>query len=526
MRDAVPIVHSAPADQPVLLSGDGEGIVDAAAAGIVDGRALVLETGALSAKQLRQQLRRDADLVLTDSNRRRNQQFFAGVRDNNGYTERAGQDSSSAEFRLDPFPQSGDTTRTIVEQHGGTVDATGYVTPTDRPVKAVDGIPQTSWLVSGSDVVGQQLTIHSEAEQTVDHVTLHQAPIPGGGRSIAGITLHFDQGDPVTATLDASSFAPEGQTISFPSRTAKVLAVTIDSVDVPSANSRNGIGFSEVEFGDTRVGETVRLPLDLTERAGTAATGHRLDVVLARLRNDPAGRLDEELHLDRRFVLPDARSYLLSGTARVEPNATDPAIDTALGTTAPGTQYTSSSHLYGDADAHASRAFDGDPDTAWTSGLGSAVGQWIGASTPAPVTFDHLDLTVVADREHSVPTKVTLLADGAPVRTLQLPTITRGALGTSETVELRFDSVTTSNLQLRVDDIDPKITVPDAQSNPVLLPVSVSEAAIAGVPRPAAPPRDRLRMPQRSRAGGRATVPGRDPGCERRCPPRARRRRV
>ena len=115
-----------------------------------------------------------ADLVLTDSNRRRNQQFFAGVRDNSGYTERAGQDSSTDEFRLDPFPQSGDDGRTVVEQHGGTVDGTDYVTPSDRPSKAVDGDPRTAWLVDGSDVVGQHITITADHPQTIDHITLAQ----------------------------------------------------------------------------------------------------------------------------------------------------------------------------------------------------------------------------------------------------------------------------------------------------------------------------------------------------------------
>src|SRR5262249_54964703 len=150
VKDAIPIVHSAPTTQPVLLAGDGEGIVDAAAAGLLDGRSLVLETGALDQKQLRAQLRQGADLVLTDSNRRRNQQFFSGVRDNSGYTERAGQDSSTDEFHLDPFPQSGDDGRTVVEQHGGTVDGTAYVNPSDRPSQAFDGDPRTAWLVDGS----------------------------------------------------------------------------------------------------------------------------------------------------------------------------------------------------------------------------------------------------------------------------------------------------------------------------------------------------------------------------------------
>ena len=65
----------------------------------------------------------------------------------------------------------------------------------------------------------------------------------------------------------------------------------------------------------------MRLPVTLAKDVGRAADGHRLDVVLSRLRNDPSRRLDEELTLDRRFVLPDARSFLLSGTARIEPSA-------------------------------------------------------------------------------------------------------------------------------------------------------------------------------------------------------------
>ncbi len=486
VRDAIPIVHSAPAAQPVLLAGDAEGIVDAAAAGILDGRALVLETGALTTKQLRQQLARQADVVLTDSNRRRNQQFFVGVRDNNGYTERAGQDSSTSEFRLEPFPQSGDSTRTVVEQHGGTVDATDYVTPSDRPMKAVDGNPRTAWLVTGH-VVGQHLVIHSEHDQTIDHVTLQQWPVGAADRSVAQVKLTFDHGDPVTATLDPSSFAAGGQTISFPTRTARQLDVEIESVNVPSDKSTNSVGFSEVGFGDTRIRETVRLPLDVTRRAGAAVDGHRLDVVLSRLRNDPSGRLDEELDLDRRFVLPDARSYLLSGTARVEPNASDPVIDDVLGTTAPGTQFTSSSHLYGDADARASRAFDGDPSTAWTPLLGTAGGQWVDASMPAPVTFDHMQMKVVGDQEHSVPQKVTLVADGVAVRTLQVPTITRGPEGTRRTVDLTFDPVTATDLQVRIDDVDPKVTVPGPDADPVLLPVSIAEVGISQVPTPAAP---------------------------------------
>ena len=89
--DAVPIVRTAPVDQPVLLAGDGDGIVDAAAAGLIDGNQLVLESAALD--------RRDssatrsaagADVVLTDSNRRRSQTYFDRIRDSVGATEPTG----------------------------------------------------------------------------------------------------------------------------------------------------------------------------------------------------------------------------------------------------------------------------------------------------------------------------------------------------------------------------------------------------------------------------------------------------
>ena len=484
---AIPIVHTAPTARPVLLAGDGDGIVDAAAAGLIDGRSLVLESGSLSAAKLAQQLRAGADLVLTDSNRRRSQQFFRGIRDNGGFTERAGQNSAGAEFRLDPFPQSNDRTRSVVEQHGGTVDGSAYVTPSDRPAKAVDGNPRTAWLVD-TDVVGQHLTIHADQPQAIDHVTLAQPTTGEFDRSISEVKLTFDEGDPVTVALNASSLTPAGQTIPIAPRTATSLDVAITRTNQPTPLSLNPIGFTEVGFGDTRVSETVRLPLDLSARAARAVAGHRLDVVLSRLRNEPSRRLDEELTLDRRFVLPDARSFLVSGTARVEPNAPDQILDTALGTTAPGTQFTASSHLQGDVDARASRAFDHDPATAWTPTMGDSSGTWIDAALPSAQTVDHLDLSLVADQLHSVPLQVTLVADGVPARTLPVPPVTHAERdGTVKTVELRFDPVTASNFRVQFDAVTPKHAATVPGLGPQTLPISIAEAGLSGVPVPASP---------------------------------------
>ncbi len=481
VEDPVPILHSAPVRRPVLLDGDADGIIDAAAAGLLDGRSLVLETAALTPAQRRAQMKVGADLVLTDSNRRRDQQFFAGVRDNNGYTERAGEDSSTDEFRLDPFPGSDDADRTVVVQEGGTVDATGYTIASNRPARAVDGDPATSWLV-GDQPVGQSITVRADSPQTVDHITLAQPLHDPLDQSISAVTVSFDDGTSIPVALDASSMTPAGQTISFPARTAKDVTIRIDALQQPSEH-RNAVGFSEIGFGDVRVHEVVRLPVDLAHTVGKGADGHRLDVVLARLRNDLAQRDDEETTIARRFTLPDSRSYLLTGTARVNPNAPDATIDTALGTVAPGVQYSASSHLAGDADARASRAFDHDRQTAWTPSLDNPTGSFLDVSLPAAQTVDHLQLTFADDTEHFVPTQVTLSADGQPARTLTIPT-DRAVRpdGSLRTVDLHFDPVTGSDLRITVDTTAPS----NDRIQPVVLPVSIAEAGL-DVPVPASP---------------------------------------
>ena len=110
-----------------MLAGDGDGIVDAAAAGLIDGNQLVLQPADLTDAELASALRRQADLVVTDSNRRRAENWFTSIRDNKGATERAGQtlpDPTGLDFRLDVFPGPATTRGTVVEQDGGTVDAT------------------------------------------------------------------------------------------------------------------------------------------------------------------------------------------------------------------------------------------------------------------------------------------------------------------------------------------------------------------------------------------------------------------
>src|SRR5205085_499627 len=112
-------------------------------------------------------------------------------------------------------------------------------------------------------------------------------------------------------------------------------------------------------------------------------------------------------------------------TARVDASIGDDLLDGFLGGVA-GQVATSSGRLPGDLDARASSAIDGDPATSWTNHLGPQEGSWVEVSSRATTTIDHLDLAVQADGVHSVPTKITVTADGRDSRTVDLPAVVDG----------------------------------------------------------------------------------------------------
>jgi arabinofuranan 3-O-arabinosyltransferase len=499
VQNAPPIVHTSTTADPIVLAGDGEGIVDAAAAELVTGDRPVFELASLSDAQLREALAAHATLVLTDTNRRRPESFFASIRDTTGATERSGQQLLAADpndQRFDLFPGTSDASRTVAEQHGGVVDATSYgdvdrYTPEDRPVNAVDGNLQTAWRVSGSAPLhGDRLVLRPSRAVHTNEVTLVQPQAGVRDRWITRVRLSFDRGKPVTINLGPASLTPEGQVVRFSARTVKRLDVEpLETNWASNANTAgaNPVGFAEVRLGTSVVTETIRLPVDLAQRGGTASAGHPLDVVMTRLRVNPAdrGRQDSELAIDRRVVLPTTRSFDISGTVRVDPNAPDDRIDAALGTIASGATFRASGHLAGDASARASSAFAGDPATPWTAPFGPQVGQWIEADLASPRTVDSVSLGIVVDGRHSVPTKLRLDVDGVPARELTLPPISDGAaVGATHPLSITFPAVTGQRLRLVVESVRPVTTLDDRTGNQIDLPVAISNLGMAGVPKP------------------------------------------
>ncbi|MCJ7670685.1 MAG: DUF3367 domain-containing protein, partial [Acidimicrobiia bacterium] len=115
--DAQRIVDAKPARRSVVLSGDGDGIVDATEAGLLDGRQLVQYAVTLDTRALRATIARDADLVLTDSARKRSRHWDV-LRGDVGPTEPAGRSEGSddpEDQRLDQIPGTTDADRTVIE---------------------------------------------------------------------------------------------------------------------------------------------------------------------------------------------------------------------------------------------------------------------------------------------------------------------------------------------------------------------------------------------------------------------------
>jgi arabinofuranan 3-O-arabinosyltransferase len=530
--DPEPLVRTEPASDPIIMAGDGEGMVDAAAAGLLSGDQPVRYSGTLDATPggVDAALTPGAALVLTDTNRRRAQRY-GSIRDTFGYTEEAGEkplvpDPNDA--RLPVFPGVGDDAYTVARESGdgvAEVQASAYGGSTftydqqSRPDLAVDGNPSTAWIVgSFSNPLGQYLRIDLSKPTTTGSINLQQPYIghptapPGQKRPsgpanlpdqrwITRVRLHFDRGPDLVENLGSAARSAGGETLRFPQRTFDWVEITITKLNVAPTDptAQNGVGFSEVRIGNPapKVDEVLRLPTDLLSAVGAANISHRLTILMTRLQTNPAEPYtgDPEPGLARTFTLPTGRTFSLGATARISALAPDYKLDPLLGV--PNSKgmliADSSGRLPGDLAARAYSAVDGNPATAWMPARGDQVGQWIRIDLPHPVSLAHLDLQIVADGRHSVPTSIGVEVDGGATHVVAIPPIRdRSAPNSTVSVPISLPGVTAlHDVVFTIDAVRKVTTLDNLSHQQVTEPVGIAELGLPGIkeatPQPTVP---------------------------------------
>ena len=517
VADPRPLVRAESASSPLVIAGDGAGVVEAAGAGLLSGNPTLFY-----AASLHHGAPPGATLVLTDTNPLANYRW-GSLRDNVGAVQQPGAPGlspSSSDYTLPVFPGQTTADQTVAQVSGiKSVQASAYgdsltYTPENAPINAFDGDPRTAWTFGAHKAVGgTRIEVKLDRAVTAGRITLHQVDLKGQvRRHITSVTLLFDGGHPVRVGLTPASLGRAGQTVRFPARTFTNFQLVVDGATGGADKRYDGlpaVGFSAITIPGVPVAhESLRLPTDLLSRTGPASLQHPLDILMQRLRAPEPPRHDPERYMSRTFELPTARTFSLSGTAEINQGDSDYLINQMIGLTPAGAlpapagagpgpatviAANSSTRLVGDRNARANQALDGNPGTAWITETGPQAGAWMSATLDKAITFDHLDLQVVNDGRHSLPSRITISTPQAS-RTVNVavpPVGTGRPQGSTSAVPVSFPALTGSRVRITVDAVR-QVRALDYYSTYAgltdILPVGIAELGLPGVVQPAAPP--------------------------------------
>jgi arabinofuranan 3-O-arabinosyltransferase len=462
---SVPIVRAEATRGSVLISGSGDGVVGAA--DLLPSGALVRYSADAASDQQRREWAADAGLiVITDSNRKRAQQW-RGSQNTVGMTE----DQSpgvlavdTADVRLPLFPTANADSQTLALQQGGTVHATAYgepnaYRPEDRAVMAFDGDSSTFWRVADrAEAVGQRIEASFDAPRTAESFVVRQPP---GDRTITQLTVTTNNGS-TSLTLDPRSQSADGQPLGLPAGMISTLTLEITATTgTGSFVGQNAVGMDIGSEGPL-ITEVVRPPVDISRSVGSALADRTLAVVLSRERADAVStyRRDPEPRLVRALQLPADIPFTLSGNAHIADRSPD-ALRTA--------SLSSSGHLEGSEQSRASSAFDGGSSTRWVAPMGRADGEWLGVDLGTARTIDYLDISQPDGDRFSPVDRVDVTLDDT---TRSAPVDASGRVS--------FESMTGRRLRVTLRNSNARLAVDPHFNEPTVLPVAVTEIVVPG----------------------------------------------
>ncbi len=503
VADPVPTVRVK--DSSVVVSGSGDGLVDAAAAGVIDGSELILYSASLDTDALATALGRSARLVVTDSNRDRAHQW-RGSQDVTGFTESGGPEPGvlryqSGDERLPVFDRVTAETQTVSIQRGPvTASASAYgepfaYLPEHRPAMAIDGDVSTSWTVADrAAALGEFIRL--DVSDAVDHISLRQPDTPDGARRITSVDITVDDRAPLAVELDERSLTDGGQRIDIePTAGAGRVTVTITGtgtgtgtaeIAAPVGPAIQGVGFAEIGTGRgpttlPSTTEVIRVPTDGLDALGALAapdgaapaTGTPVTpvtpvtMVFTRLRTDPTDRRrsDPEPAMVREFTLPGPIATDAVVTLRADQRAADDALAALL-----DEPVVASEHLTGVPAARGAAAFDGDPATSWTTRFGHPTGATLAAS----LTGSAHSLTITQPPGDFSAVTAMRVTDPTGSFDLDVPIETA-------TSTLEFPRpVDLSELSIELLDVDERTTLDRRFGEVTVLPSAIAEITFDG----------------------------------------------
>jgi arabinofuranan 3-O-arabinosyltransferase len=485
--DPVSIVRAA--TDVVVLAGSGDGMVDAAAAGLLEGDEAVLYAGDLAGPPIDVgdgAVPEDALLIVTDSNRDRATQW-RGSQDVVGMTERGGPTADAtvddiADERLAAVSSTDAQDQTVAALDGDLqVSASAYgepfaYRPEDRPSMAVDGDPTTAWRVADrADPVGESI----ELSGTDGNLSLVQDQYAGSNRLITRVRI--DAGPQVqTIDLDDRSLRPPGQPVVVTADvpvTITILAVTDRPEGTDSGPS--AVGFAEL--GPVAL-EYTRLPTRPLDQLGTSRP---VAIVMTRERTRATNRWrsDPDPVMRREFSLPVAREFDGTITLRLDNRAPDAQLDQLAGL---ADTVTSNRRLTGVPAAGGAAAFDGDPTTAWTTPFGQPIGSSVTLPATTGLTPGPLQIVQLADDQHSTITALALSSStGSPVMLEVPPPDGDGR----SAVQLPAEQLAAMSgpITVTITGLEPRFTTDRRYAEQVELPAAIVELGLP-VPAPTVAP--------------------------------------
>jgi hypothetical protein len=405
------LVRVEPVEGGMVLDGSAEGIASLAAfEGLVPGEPLAY-AGDFDDAALAGAASRADEVVITDTNRRRIVSP-ARPRQTWGRTLEADEPVPVDAPQLEPFGEQREDEQTVAVLRGvealRSPFAPGFPQfPEHGPFAAFDG-ERTTWWEADRELRGDNRWVEVRFDSARDVPFIEVVPRRQDATSVTEVEVAGRR----------FALAPGSNRLELGLRGVDRLRVRITARDLPDGRRGGPGALAEVRVPGLRVRELLRPPrrleralddLDLSDTAVTylftRATGdlpfrrqpvsdpdaaavpdeHSVEPALIR----EAG--DAERDIEREIEPPVERAYDVEAWVSAAAGAPDPELDRLAGFNGPE-RFTSSSRYEGRPGARASKAFDGDPATAWVGRAVPGADAWLEWRSARPARIRSLRL--------------------------------------------------------------------------------------------------------------------------------------